>query len=95
MSMPGSRLAALPPPSRRLLTRTEAAAYCGMGISSELPVRPIRVRPGKQGLRYDVRELDRWIDGLQRCEDVEDIDAIIDRLDDAENQRPRRQGLRL
>jgi len=61
------RQAQVKPPFKRLLTRAEAAAYCGLG-SSPPPVRPKRVRPGKQGLRYDVRDLDEWIDRLERGE---------------------------
>ena len=57
------------PPTKRLLTRDEAAQYCGLG-SSPVPVPAKRVRPGKQGLRYDVRDLDEWIDNLGRGEQI-------------------------
>jgi len=52
---------------KRLLTGSEAAEYCGIGIGSfaaNCPVRPKRVRPGQRGLRWDVRDLDKWIDNL-------------------------------
>jgi hypothetical protein len=51
----------------RLLTPSQAAAYCGIGIEafhSNCPVRPKRIRPGRQGLRWDIRQLDEWIDAL-------------------------------
>ncbi len=71
------------PPAKRLLTRAEAAAYCGLG-SSLPPVRPKRIRPGKQGLRYDVRDLDAWIDNLDRTDEA-DANDWLNRLDDKED----------
>jgi hypothetical protein len=53
--------------SARLLTPAQAAAYLGIGLQafhSNCPVRPKRIRPGRQGLRWDVRQLDEWIDML-------------------------------
>jgi hypothetical protein len=52
----------------RLLYKKEAATYCKMGIESfaaNCPVEPIRVGPGIRGLRYDVHDLDEWIDSLK------------------------------
>jgi predicted DNA-binding transcriptional regulator AlpA len=52
---------------KRLLTGKEAAEYCGMGVGSfavHCSVRPKRVRAGQRGLRWDVRDLDKWIDSL-------------------------------
>jgi predicted DNA-binding transcriptional regulator AlpA len=49
----------------RLLSRKQAAAYCGMCPASfdrVCPVRPVAL--GMKNLRYDRRSLDRWIDGL-------------------------------
>jgi predicted DNA-binding transcriptional regulator AlpA len=59
-------------PTKRLLTIDEAAEYCGIGRESFLyncPVRPKRIRPGQRGLRYDIRELDAWIDTLSAGDD--------------------------
>lgn len=52
----------------RMLTREQAANYCGQGsrFRSHCPVRPKRVAPGQQGLRYDRVELDRWLDTLPK-----------------------------
>lgn len=71
---------ALPLPTARLLNRGEAAAYLGLGPGALLPVAAKRVRPGKQGLRYDVRDLDRWIDGLAPGEDSHTDTDLLDRL---------------
>ena len=58
-----SRVAVTP----RLLTRRQAAAYCGVGtetFATPCPVRPVSVGPGKRLERYDIVALDRWIDLL-------------------------------
>ena len=63
----------LPLPCKRLLNVDEAAAYCGMGrvsFLSNCPVRAKRIRPGQRGLRYDVRDLDEWIDTLGAAGDA-------------------------
>ena len=51
----------------RLLTRQQAAAYCGVGIETfamHCPVRAVSLGPGKRLERYDIVALDRWIDRL-------------------------------
>ncbi|RVU17466.1 hypothetical protein [Methylobacterium oryzihabitans] len=87
------RLAAprsLPLPTARLLNRGEAAAYLGLGPAAPLPVAPKRVRPGKQGLRYDLRDLDRWIDSLEAGPETETDAQLLDRLIDDKGARSRR-----
>src|SRR6266436_6090926 len=83
---------------KRLLDSSEAAKYCGMGIGSfavNCPVRPKRVRPGQRGLRWDVRDLDKWIDNL--APDGEGLpaspDEWLERMD-APCENPRRQSVR-
>ena len=52
----------------RLLTMEQAARYCGVCPSTFkaiCTVAPIALRRGERLLRYDVRVLDRWIDGLK------------------------------
>jgi len=52
----------------RLLTKVQAANYCGIGhesFAANCPVQPVRLRPGERGLRYDVHELDAWLDSLK------------------------------
>ena len=49
----------------RLLTKTEAAAYCGVSapIFSEVcAVVPISLGEGVRLRRWDIRDLDEWID---------------------------------
>jgi hypothetical protein len=54
-------------PGQRLLTRAQAAAYCGIGVgtfSTLCPVRPIALGADKRLERYDVVALNAWIDSL-------------------------------
>jgi hypothetical protein len=56
------------PPSARLLTKAQAATYCGLSAAtfgSVCPVRPIALGAGVRMHRYDVREIDKWIDGFK------------------------------
>jgi hypothetical protein len=53
----------------RLVYKKEAAFYCGIGVESftaNCPVAPLRVGPGMRGLRYDLYDLDGWIDSLKQ-----------------------------
>ncbi|ESY92254.1 hypothetical protein [Mesorhizobium sp. LNHC229A00] len=55
----------LPLPPRRMLSPVEAAEYCG-GKTVDWLQAHVRVAPVKIGrlVRYDVRALDLWLDGL-------------------------------
>jgi predicted DNA-binding transcriptional regulator AlpA len=82
----------------RLLTKAQAASYCGMGIESftmNCEVKPIRVRSGARGLRWDIQDLDKWIDRLKENSST-DSEKNVDWLAkfDGQNQDKRRQGLR-
>jgi hypothetical protein len=49
-----------------MLTRVEAAAYCGMkvkGFEFNCPCRPSALPDG--GTAYDIHELDRWLDSIK------------------------------
>ncbi len=51
----------------RLLTKAEAASYCGLSVAAFTalcPVRPIALGEDKRLERYDVVALNEWIDGL-------------------------------
>ena len=51
----------------RLLDRSQAAAYCGISLAvftARCPVRPLAMGHGKRLERYDIRDLDEWIDRL-------------------------------
>jgi len=81
----------------RLFTKAQAATYCGMGVESfaaNCQFKPIRVMSGARGLRWDIQDLDKWIDRLKEnsSTDSENVDWLV-RLD-GQNQDKRRQGLR-
>jgi hypothetical protein len=53
----------------RLLTKQDAAAYvgvCAATFDRVCPVTPIALGEGDRLLRFDVRDLDRFIDSLGR-----------------------------
>jgi len=52
----------------RLVHKKEAAFYCGIGVANftaNCPVEPIRIGQGVRGLRYDLKDLDGWIDSMK------------------------------
>jgi len=68
--------------AKRILSKTEAAHYCGMMVKRfeiDCPVRPIRYPNGD--LRWDTRDLDHWLDGLKDSLDQNDTtESMIERL---------------
>ena len=58
-------VAHLDAPTRRMLTKIEAANYCGFnsgeGFDAAVPVRPVKI--GNKTL-YDQKALDAWLDQL-------------------------------
>ncbi len=51
----------------RMLTRQQAAAYCGVSVPTFMlvcPVSPVALGEGKRLERYDIRSLDEWLDNL-------------------------------
>lgn len=51
----------------RLLTKAQAAAYCGISVATFTtlcPVQPIALGKGKRLERFDVVALDNWIDRI-------------------------------
>jgi hypothetical protein len=66
---------------KRMLTKSEGAQHCGRSIRRfeiECPVAPVQFPNGD--LRYDVKELDVWLDGLKAAPCNRDADAIVARL---------------
>jgi hypothetical protein len=64
---------------KRMLTKYESAHHCGRSLKRfdiECPVIPVRFANGD--LRYDVQDLDRWLDTFKPIEN--DVDAIVRRL---------------
>lgn len=65
--------------SKRMLDKREAAEHCGRPLKRfeiECSVPPLRFPNGDW--RYDVHDLDKWLDKLK--DNGEDSDAIIQRL---------------
>jgi hypothetical protein len=51
----------------RMLTRQQAATYCGVSVPTFMlvcPVSPVALGEGKRLERYDIRSLDAWLDKL-------------------------------
>jgi hypothetical protein len=51
----------------RLLTREQAAAYCGVSLRTFrnlCPIQPVALGTSKRLERYDLRALNQWIDTL-------------------------------
>ena len=74
----------------RLLTKAQAARYCSLSIATFTricPMRPINLGYSDPRLiRYDVHDLDRWIDELKskiKASDESDLDQddYIEMLD--------------
>jgi hypothetical protein len=66
---------------KRMLTKVEAAAHCGRSAKRfeiECPVRPIQFENGD--LRWDVHDLDRWLDSFKEGQENSDTETIVDRL---------------
>jgi hypothetical protein len=70
----------------RLLTCAQAAAYCGLSIAAFAklcPVRPIALGNDKRLQRYDIVELDKWIDGFRQSDNISrDWLAVMDKVSD-------------
>jgi hypothetical protein len=74
---------AVPLPAARLLTRAQAASYCGLSVvvfQRECDVRPIRFGVDTVQ-RYDRRDLDQWIDRRKVEPGARSIDEWLDALD--------------
>lgn len=66
---------------KRMLSQSEAAHHCGRSVTRfkiECPVKPLRYANGD--LRWDVQDLDAWINSLKAGFGDHDADAIVARL---------------
>jgi len=67
---------------KRMLTRAEAASHCGRPVKRfevECPIRPIRFPNGDE--RYDVQDIDEWLDSLKTGHEDFAVEAILERLE--------------
>ncbi|MCB1503113.1 MAG: hypothetical protein KDK07_25600 [Bauldia sp.] len=63
-----------------MLSKAEAASYCGLGarrFEAECPVRPVELPGGARV--FDMVDLDKWIDTIKGAAE-DDTAAIIARL---------------
>ena len=66
---------------KRMLSQSEAAHHCGRSLPRfkiECPVRPLQYSNGD--LRWDIQDLDAWINSLKAGNIDHDADAIVARL---------------
>ena len=69
--------------SPRLLTRQQAATYCGVSIgvfNTACPVQAVALSSDKRSERYDVHQLDEWIDRLRTGEAKTSPQSWLDRI---------------
>ena len=67
---------------RRMLSLTEAAEYCGLArklFAIQCPVAPVRVANNVE--KYDMQDLDTWINTLKSDRPDDSDDTILARLD--------------
>ena len=67
--------------NKRMMNETEAASYCGLPakhFKAVCPVQPVDL--GGKALRFDKRDLDRWIDTEKSGSTATTHDAILARL---------------
>ena len=67
----------LPAPSKRMLTKDEAASYCGFPSVARFEAMA-RVRPVNYGncVRYDRARLDEWLDTLSQNLPSDGMDIV-------------------
>jgi hypothetical protein len=66
---------------KRMLSKSEGAHHCGRSVKRfevECPCQPVRFPNGD--LRYDVQDLDGWLNTLKAGRTADEADAIIARL---------------
>jgi hypothetical protein len=66
---------------KRMLTKVEAAEHCGRSVKRfelECPAQCVRFPNGD--LRWDIRDLDAWIDSLKSGFSEANANTIVDRL---------------
>ena len=63
----------------RLLTRQQAAAYCGVSVGTfnyVCPVRPIALGAGARMERFDIAAIDMWISNFHVKNEKNEVDWL-------------------
>lgn len=66
--------------AKRMMSRKDAAVYCGLPVSrfeDFCPIEPVTFANGSR--RWDIHDLDRWIDGYKGDSDCEH-ESLLDKL---------------
>lgn len=66
---------------KRMLSETEAAAYCGLPVKhfkAACPVSPVKL--AQNALRFDKRDIDAWIDTEKAGASEASRESILARL---------------
>lgn len=66
---------------KRMLTESESAHHCGRSLKRfklECPCHPVAFPNGDR--RFDVKDLDGWLDSLKAGNSDTDADAILEKL---------------
>ena len=65
---------------RRIVSREEAAQYCGLPskyFETLCPCRPLEIAKGRRG--WDLVDLDRWLDSFKEGSSF-DAEALLEKL---------------
>ncbi len=78
--------------SKRILRTREAAEYCGLAPATLEKLRatgggPAFIRLGTRAIGYDIRDLDRWLDGQRQPLSPDDPTATRTPDDDRSRRR--------
>ncbi|MGJ0427527.1 hypothetical protein [Methylocystis sp.] len=77
-------------PAPRLLTKEQAADYIGVSVptfTKVCNVAPIALGAGKRLIRYDIKQLNIWIDGLSQTDTLEDSDYWLERFENDDERQ--------
>lgn len=76
-------------PAPRMLTKAQAAAYCGIGVQAFVSICPVPATVLREGpnpiIRWDMRRLDQWLDRIGGAAPLTDDDW----LEKLRNSRPK------
>lgn len=79
----------------RLLTKEQAASYCGISspvFGDKCPVRPVALGEGDRLKRWDRNALDAWIDGLSGKSETFETDWISKVVEGSDGRGARKRA---